>query len=149
MLLAKVRNLSKVNLIRQTSRTFSSSNKNDETSSKPQDVHPARRLLRLFKNDMKTVKDFVVPSKTVKDPKKILNNEIESSNEEDIDEVLQKYESKDQFQTHCDVLVIGGGGVGSSIAYWLKKRALHGLNVVVLEKDPTVSKPKSRIKHSR
>jgi FAD-dependent oxidoreductase domain-containing protein 1 len=44
-----------------------------------------------------------------------------------------------QLKTHCDVVVIGGGGMGSSIAYWLKKRAREGLNVVVVEKDPTVS----------
>lgn len=42
------------------------------------------------------------------------------------------------FQTHCDVLIVGGGGMGSSIAYWLKKEARQGLNVVVVEKDPMV-----------
>uniref|UniRef100_T1H350 FAD-dependent oxidoreductase domain-containing protein 1 n=1 Tax=Megaselia scalaris TaxID=36166 RepID=T1H350_MEGSC len=36
---------------------------------------------------------------------------------------------------NCDVLVIGGGGVGSSIAFWLKQRS-KDTNVVVLEKDP-------------
>lgn len=46
----------------------------------------------------------------------------------------------DDFQTHCDVLIIGGGGVGSSIAYWLKEKARDGLNVVVVEKDDTVVK---------
>lgn len=40
---------------------------------------------------------------------------------------------------HCDVLVIGGGAVGSSIAYHLKENGTDGVNVVVLEKDPTVS----------
>lgn len=39
---------------------------------------------------------------------------------------------------HCDVLIIGGGCMGSSIAYWLKQRALEGLRIVVVEKDPTV-----------
>lgn len=40
---------------------------------------------------------------------------------------------------HADVVVIGGGVVGSSVSYWLKKRAGKGINVVVLEKDPTYS----------
>lgn len=58
------------------------------------------------------------------------------------DKTLDKYIGEDSgkpFQTHCDVLVIGGGGIGSSIAYWLKKEAREGLNVVVVEKDPMVS----------
>lgn len=42
------------------------------------------------------------------------------------------------FPSHCDVVVIGGGAMGSSIAYWLKQRTQKGLNVVVVEKDPTV-----------
>ncbi|XP_066970079.1 FAD-dependent oxidoreductase domain-containing protein 1-like [Macrobrachium rosenbergii] len=35
----------------------------------------------------------------------------------------------------CDVLIIGGGAMGSSIAYHLKERALKGLHVVVVEQD--------------
>ncbi|KAL1123695.1 hypothetical protein AAG570_001468 [Ranatra chinensis] len=38
----------------------------------------------------------------------------------------------------CDVLIIGGGVMGSAIAYWLKWRTLDGLKVVVIEKDSTV-----------
>lgn len=39
----------------------------------------------------------------------------------------------------CDVVIIGGGVMGSSIAYWLKKR-LHSddFSVVVVERDPMV-----------
>lgn len=44
----------------------------------------------------------------------------------------------EEFPSHCDVVVIGGGAMGSSIAYWLKHRAGEGLRVAVVERDPTV-----------
>lgn len=43
------------------------------------------------------------------------------------------------FPQHCDVLIVGGGIMGSSIAYWLKQRALDGVRLVVAEKDCTVN----------
>lgn len=41
----------------------------------------------------------------------------------------------------ADVVIVGGGVVGWSIAYWLKKKEMvrGALKVVVVEKDPTVS----------
>lgn len=41
--------------------------------------------------------------------------------------------------TQCDILIIGGGAIGSSIAYWLREK-IHrdDFSVVVIEKDPTV-----------
>lgn len=82
------------------------------------------RTGRLIKEDFQHMKNFIFPG-----------NKVIGSNEEDV-----RARAVDrQFQTHCDILIIGGGGVGASIAYWLKKRARDGLNVVVLEKDPTVS----------
>lgn len=49
-----------------------------------------------------------------------------------------QYDNK-PFEAYCDVLIIGGGAMGSSTAYWLTKKARNGLKVVVLEKDFTVS----------
>lgn len=54
--------------------------------------------------------------------------------------------SLDEFPTHCDVVVIGGGAMGASIAYWLKERTGKGLRVVVVERDPTVREKKIKKK---
>lgn len=44
------------------------------------------------------------------------------------------------FPHYVDVLVIGGGPIGSSVAYWLReKTGVKGVTVGVIEKDPTVS----------
>lgn len=41
----------------------------------------------------------------------------------------------------ADIVIVGGGVVGWSIAYWLKRKekARDALRVVVVEKDPSVS----------
>lgn len=63
--------------------------------------------------------------------------------------VLQKFKNyKSQtfrlkeplFQESCDVLVIGGGAIGSSCAYWLKTLGPNRAKVTVVEKDPTYRK---------
>ena len=38
-----------------------------------------------------------------------------------------------------DVLIVGGGVIGSAVAYWIKERNPKGSNVVVVERDPVVS----------
>ncbi|KAL4660649.1 FAD-dependent oxidoreductase domain-containing protein 1 [Arapaima gigas] len=42
---------------------------------------------------------------------------------------------------HADIVIVGGGVVGWSVAYWLKKkeRIRGGVRVLVVEKDPTYS----------
>lgn len=54
-------------------------------------------------------------------------------------DVISKRSMSVQSHRKCNVVVIGGGAVGSSTAYWLKKRANRDLSVIVLERDPTVS----------
>lgn len=40
---------------------------------------------------------------------------------------------------HADIVIIGGGFIGTAVAYWLKVKAGEGLTVVVIENDPLVS----------
>lgn len=37
-----------------------------------------------------------------------------------------------------EILVVGGGAIGSSVAYWIKQRNPRASNVVVVERDPMV-----------
>lgn len=96
----------------------------------PPSVHPFNRTMKMLKNDMKSIKNFILPKK-----KKIIHH---ANVDDDFSHKNINVQQSDEFQTFCDVLIIGGGGVGSSIAFWLKKRGMHGINVVVAEKDCTV-----------
>ncbi|KAH8298143.1 hypothetical protein KR018_008517 [Drosophila ironensis] len=107
-----------------------------------EDKHPIRRTFRLLGNDMRRVKEFFVPKQPEPaEPKAAISTQskFRFAGERKGDPGLP-----DDFQTHCDVLIIGGGGVGSSIAYWLKEKARDGLNVVVVEKDDTYSRSATR-----
>ena len=39
-----------------------------------------------------------------------------------------------------DIVIMGGGVMGMSAAYWIKQRNPKGYSVTVIERDPTVSK---------
>lgn len=92
---------------------------------KPED--PVHRIRRILKADVSRPFDKI---------KTVLST---SSSQNDKNEDARSKENG-FIQSHCDVLIIGGGAIGSSTAYWLKKKAREGLNVVVLEKDPTYKK---------
>ncbi|XP_017117116.1 FAD-dependent oxidoreductase domain-containing protein 1 [Drosophila elegans] len=112
----------------------------DDESGKD-DLHPIRRTLRLLGNDMRKVKEFFVPKDPEPEEDRILTQtKFQFAGEREKDPTLV-----DDFQTHCDVLIIGGGGVGSSIAYWLKEKARDGLNVVVVERDDTYAQSATRV----
>lgn len=85
----------------------------------PKPENPISRTFRVLKGDMMSLKDRLLPVSS-----------------ENIDHTIMK----NILPEHCDILIIGGGIIGSSIAYWLKQRALRGLSVVVLEKEPTYCK---------
>lgn len=117
-MLRSIRSASSQTQIRAVKRFFSSQNSDDKGATpKTTEKNPISKTLGVLKNDFSKIGRSLIPGLM----KNVDFKEIDLN-----------------FQTHCDVLIIGGGGVGSSIAYWLKSRARNGLNVVVVEKDNTV-----------
>lgn len=59
----------------------------------------------------------------------------------DVDDILIEWMDRPPIlPENCDVVIIGGGVIGSSIAYWLKQRVYTSdFKVIVVEKDPMVS----------
>lgn len=82
----------------------------------PKFENPYARVLRILKNDFKNFKKLRA-YKQSSGSKLMLN-----------------------CPNHVDVVIIGGGAMGSSVAYWIKEMSGEdGLRVAVVEKDPTVS----------
>ncbi|EZA52292.1 hypothetical protein DMN91_007042 [Ooceraea biroi] len=82
-----------------------------------------KEMLKAFKRDWKSFKE-------------LLSLKREPSNYANIWKDNRKVIPRE-----CDVLIIGGGAIGSSIAYWLRQKFYREeFNVVVVEKDPTYAK---------
>jgi hypothetical protein len=95
----------------------------------PKPENPFKRTFRILGNDIKSAKNKVQSFITrIQDVREAADKTLKSPYRDGI------------FPDHCDIAVIGGGAIGSSIAYWLKQRAPHGITVTVIEKDPSVNK---------
>lgn len=84
------------------------------------------------------------------DPDAINENPLERCKrfvKRDINQIVQivndpfnEYQDDKIFPKTVDILIVGGGVIGSSIAYWLQNKCRDGLKIAVLEKDLSVNK---------
>lgn len=112
----------------------SSSNQSDSGSD---ENNPIRKTINLLRKDVEKVTNIFKPITDSTGSESGEDNLAEKLKQR-FQEVVDSNATDNIFQSHCDVVIIGGGGVGSSVAFWLKSKARKGLNVVVIERDPTV-----------
>lgn len=98
-------------------------NNNDDTEKYKNFIDrstPGQKMLRGLKHDWKNFKRLLSPNREFSDFETF-------------------WKGPEIVPSHCDVLIIGGGAIGSSIAYWLREKVYRDeFKVVVVEKDPTV-----------
>ncbi|XP_050425904.1 FAD-dependent oxidoreductase domain-containing protein 1-like isoform X2 [Adelges cooleyi] len=58
---------------------------------------------------------------------------------------FNQYEDSKLFPKTVDLLIVGGGAIGSSIAYWIQNKVRDGLSIVVVDKDLSYSKASSAL----
>lgn len=102
--------------------------------------NPIHRAGRILADDVRSFKNYFPFTLLTKEkPNKTLTKHI-LPDFNGMVEMLGTHEPNSKiFPSHVDICIIGGGAIGSSIAYFLKERAKHGLNIAVVEKDKTVS----------
>lgn len=57
-----------------------------------------------------------------------------------INDPFDQYEDSKMFPKTVDILIVGGGAIGSSIAYWIQDKCRDGISIAVIEKDLSVNK---------
>lgn len=109
----------------------SSRNKSSEIKNNNEDVEK-------YKNFVDTTTPGQSMLKNLKDWKNFVK--LLTPNRE-FSDVVTWLKGPEKIPPHCDVLIIGGGAIGSSIAYWLREKVYRDeFKVVVVEKDPTYAK---------
>ncbi|XP_058803448.1 FAD-dependent oxidoreductase domain-containing protein 1-like [Phymastichus coffea] len=88
---------------------------------------PQEKLMKCFKRDKELLKRKLTfwknwSNPTINDKGKVLDWDSPHS---------------PIFSNYCDVVIIGGGAMGISTAYWLQVFCRNSLNIIVIEKDPT------------
>ncbi|XP_021929318.1 FAD-dependent oxidoreductase domain-containing protein 1-like isoform X2 [Zootermopsis nevadensis] len=124
----KCRKFIKVKFVNLYKNACFCTNKSEVSSSyePPKPENPFKRTFRILGNDMKTAKNKVQSFITKVQGVREVTNKVPKSPYRD-----------GVFPEHCDIAIIGGGAMGSSIAYWLKQRAPNAITVTVIEKDPS------------
>ena len=74
----------------------------------------------------------------------VANRPIEDPLERSLDMLkpMDKRKTKyyiEGYTAYYDIVIMGGGVMGCSIAYWLANRVHNGFKILVIERDPTVS----------
>ncbi|XP_076161419.1 FAD-dependent oxidoreductase domain-containing protein 1 [Ptiloglossa arizonensis] len=83
---------------------------------------------------------FIIPNKLKNGFESIKNSLASWKNDEINDDSVPWINEPPIISQYCDIVIIGGGVMGSSIAYWLKKRIYNDSRIIVIEKDPTYTK---------
>lgn len=86
-------------------------------------LHPFQRAINIFKRDFYLTKNKF---------KKLAGQPVPYDPED------YSYYSENIFPRECDIVIVGGGAIGTSIAYWLRERIRKDFRVIVVEKDSKV-----------
>ncbi|KAI5705044.1 hypothetical protein M8J75_011372 [Diaphorina citri] len=114
--------------------------------SKVADPHKALKETtnRYSFNDAEAPSGYVDPAKTdehyhIKRAMRILKLDFQKL-WRNVQDPESRYQGNTLFPTHVDILIIGGGAIGSSIAYFIKEKVLDGCRVAVVDRDFTYAR---------
>ncbi|XP_020278621.1 FAD-dependent oxidoreductase domain-containing protein 1-like [Pseudomyrmex gracilis] len=115
-----------IQFFNSTRKQSSKAEDNDKNVSKYKEfvdtTSPGKKMMKSIKKEWANLKNLMSSNKEISDFTKFFNES----------EIIP---------AQCDVLIIGGGAIGSSVAYWLKEKFhKEEFRIVVVERDPTYAK---------